>query len=115
MFACDKYEFAARVPVDCLTDLYKLFRSGELMVNKGVALKHAGAILGETGALVHSYEHPELFTQINTPDTLEECMEQLEKLNDEDVARIKDEPVENVAFWIALAMKIAKLLLEQFS
>lgn len=50
------YEFEARVPIECVKHVIDIIRSGNMMSRKGELLEHCGAILGELGALLKSFE-----------------------------------------------------------
>ena len=120
MSLCEKYPFEARIPVDCVMDAVAVVRSGELMTRKGELLTHIGAVAGELGAFIHKYEHPDVFAQVsNLPETLEECVAEWEKLAEEDkqvLASMKaGEEVANSVYWIALAIKLIRLLIDELT
>lgn len=50
------YEFKPRIPVECVRHVIAIVRSGDVGSQKGELLQHCGAILGELGALVETFE-----------------------------------------------------------
>jgi hypothetical protein len=102
-----EYEFQARIPVKYGMELITLVRSDQRLSRKGEAVELAGAILGESGALLCSFENP-VFSDV--PCTLEACCDALE-------AELESLPEEGVAAMnpliMALLVQLIKKLLEE--
>jgi len=102
-----EYEFQARIPVKYAMELVALVRSGQLTSRKGEAVELAGAVLGEAGSLLCSFENP-VFS--DAPCTLESCCDALE-------AELESLPEEGVAAMnpliMALLVQLIKKLLEE--
>ena len=75
------YEFKAQLPIEEVMHLIKMFREGTLLENKGDALQCAGAVLGETGAYLNTFEEG-LFgmNKPNLPNNLKDCAYEIELL-----------------------------------
>lgn len=72
--------FEPAIQVNCILDIVKIVRSGELISKKGEILEHAGCVVGSLGAYVGN-ESESVFgdtVTVPVPATIEECCDQLE-------------------------------------
>ena len=105
----EHYEFKSRIPVDHVRHLIVAFKEGTLLDNKGDNIMCVASALGEVGAMVKSFENPDIVPFASpaiTQMTEQELIEQLEDfLAESDGAQISP-------FMVALIMQALKLLLD---
>ena len=108
-----KYDFEARVPFDYAIELAKIVK-GTAPRDRGTILQLVGAISGEAGALMQgappSFGSAEVLPSFSAEATVEEKETVLaDAILEQGVASA---PVGAGGIWLALAIRLAKLLLE---
>jgi len=103
----EHYEFEARLPIDHVRHIVASVREG--VPSKSGLLMCVGSATGELGALLATFENPDVFSTTAVESmSEEEVLEELESLLNE----AEDSTYQLSPFAIALIMKAIELALE---
>lgn len=103
-------EFQPVIQVDCVLDVLRIIRSGEVLAARAELLQHVGCLVGSLG----KYLEGEVSIAVAAFDTfcsLEECADELERMlpSQESATVLAINPA-----LLALLLKIAELLISKY-
>ena len=103
-------EFQPVIRVDCVLEILRIIRSGDVLPARAELLQHVGCVLGSLGKYLEG-DVSIAATGCETPCTLEECADELERMlpSQEAASVVAINPA-----LLALLLKIAELLIKKY-
>jgi len=104
-------EFQPVIQVDCVLDILRIIRSGDVLSARAELLQHVGCVVGSLGKYLEGEASIAASAPCPTPCTLEECADELERMlpSQEAASVVAINPA-----LLALLLKIAQLLIEKY-
>lgn len=108
--ACD-CEFVGEIKVQCVLEIVRIIRSGDVLAARAELLQHVGCVIGSLGKYMEGTVDAMAVGAAGVPCSLEECADELERLcpSTEEASVMAINPA-----LLALLLKLAELLIEKY-
>lgn len=102
-------KFEPKIQVECIVDVIKIVREGQLLPKRAEVLQHVGCVLGSFGAYLDGGDSPSVFTGTVEACNIEECCDMIEA----ELESVADGAYGVNPLLIILIQQLIKLLLDR--